>query len=166
MGSLSVRLSACRSTRSVRQWMVLPRLAGSADAAPKSVMVTAAMIATTAAMSFIVDGIYVSASSEGNAITPVLSDAFGHDVLSMCSRVVRRLRQGSAALRHFWLAHPDLDFHVDGTVHDRDGRYLAAADLAEHSRGIGVGDVPKEPVRAAFRALGEPYAIEMAEAYA
>ena len=41
--------------------------------------------------------------------------------------------------RHFRLTHPRLDFYVDVTVHERDGRYMAAADLAEGSRDVGVG---------------------------
>ncbi len=40
---------------------------------------------------------------------------------------------------------------------------MATADLAEDSRDVGVGDTPQEAVRAALRALGEPYANEMAE---
>ncbi len=40
---------------------------------------------------------------------------------------------------------------------------MAAADLAEDSRDIGVGDTPREAVRAALAALGEPYASEMAD---
>lgn len=44
----------------------------------------------------------------------------------------------------------------------RDGRFMAAADLAEDSRD-GVGDTPREAVRAALQALGEPYATVMAD---
>ena len=61
------------------------------------------------------------------------------------------------------LTQPDLDFWVDVTVHERDGRYMATADLAEDSRDIGVGDTPQEAVRTALGSLGEPYATEMAE---
>jgi hypothetical protein len=61
------------------------------------------------------------------------------------------------------LTHADLDFWVDVVVYERDGRFMAAADLAEDSRDIGVGDTPQEAVRAALEALGEPYASEMAE---
>ena len=50
------------------------------------------------------------------------------------------------------LAHPALDFHVDVTVHERDGRYMATADLAEDSRDVGVGDTRQEAVRAKTRA--------------
>jgi len=60
------------------------------------------------------------------------------------------------------LTHPDLPFYVDVIVHEREGRYLATADLAEDSRDVGVGDTPAEAVRAALKALGEPYASEMA----
>jgi hypothetical protein len=55
----------------------------------------------------------------------------------------------------------DLDFYVDVTIHERDRRFMATADLAEDSRD-GVGDTPREAVRAALRALGEPYASDMA----
>ena len=58
------------------------------------------------------------------------------------------------------LTHPALDFYVDVTIHERDGRYMATADRAEESRGVG--DTPQEAVRAALRALGEPYARELA----
>jgi len=61
------------------------------------------------------------------------------------------------------LTHPGLDSSVDVTVHERDGRYMATADLGEDSRDISVGDTPREAVRAALRALGEPYATEMAD---
>jgi hypothetical protein len=65
--------------------------------------------------------------------------------------------------RQLRLTHPALDFWVDVTVYERDGRYMAAADLAEDSRDIGVGDTPQEAVKAALAALGEPYSSEMAE---
>jgi hypothetical protein len=67
---------------------------------------------------------------------------------------------------HLRLTHPDLDFYVNVTVHERDGRFMATADLAEDSRDVGVGDTPQEAVRAAQRSLGEPYASEMAEGVA
>jgi hypothetical protein len=53
------------------------------------------------------------------------------------------------------LTHPDLDFYVDVTVHERDGRFMSTADLAENT--------PQEAVRAALRALGEPYLGELPE---
>lgn len=40
------------------------------------------------------------------------------------------------------LTHPGLDFWVDVTVHERGGRFMATADLAEDSRDIGLGDTP------------------------
>jgi hypothetical protein len=40
------------------------------------------------------------------------------------------------------LAHPDLDFFVDITIHERDGRFMAIADPAEHSRDVGDGETP------------------------
>jgi hypothetical protein len=61
------------------------------------------------------------------------------------------------------LTHPALDFYVDVIIYERHGRFMAAADLAEDSRDIGVGDTPQEAVRAALAPLGEPYASEMAE---
>ena len=64
------------------------------------------------------------------------------------------------------LTHPGLDFYVDVTLHERHGRYMATADLAEDSRDIGVGDTPQEAVRAALAALGEPSASEMADGVA
>jgi len=66
------------------------------------------------------------------------------------------------AIQHLRLTHPRLDVWVDVTVHERDGRYMAAADLAEDSRDVGVGDTPQEAVRAALRSLGEACASEMA----
>ena len=47
------------------------------------------------------------------------------------------------------LTHPDLDFYVDVTVHERNGRYMATADLGEDSRDVGVGDTPEEAVETA-----------------
>lgn len=64
--------------------------------------------------------------------------------------------------QHYRLTHPRLDFWVDVTVHEHDGRYMATADLGEDSRDVGVGETPQEAVRAALEALGEPYASEMA----
>ena len=57
------------------------------------------------------------------------------------------------------LTHPDLDFWVDVTVHERHGRFMATA---EASRDVVVGHTPQEAVRAALQALGEPLASEMA----
>jgi len=50
-------------------------------------------------------------------------------------------------MHHLRFTHPDLDFYVDVTVHDRAGRYMAAVDMAEDSRDVGVGDTPQEAVR-------------------
>ena len=60
------------------------------------------------------------------------------------------------------LSHPALDFYIDVTVHERDGRFMATADLGEDSRDVGMGDTPQEAVRAALRSLGKPCASEMA----
>ena len=38
------------------------------------------------------------------------------------------------------LTHPNLDFYVDVTIHERNGRYMATADLGEDSRDVEVGD--------------------------
>ena len=67
-------------------------------------------------------------------------------------------------MKHLRLTHPRLDFYVKVTVHERDGRFMSTADLAEDSRDVGTGDTPQEAVRAALRSLGEPYASKMAEA--
>jgi hypothetical protein len=66
-------------------------------------------------------------------------------------------------VRHLHLTHPKLDFWVTVEIHERDGRYMATADLGEDSRDVGVGDTPQEAVKEALRSLGEPYAREMAE---
>jgi len=65
-------------------------------------------------------------------------------------------------MRHSRPTQPDLDFHVDVEIRERGGRFMATADLGEDSRDIGVGDTPREAVRAALRSLREPYASEMA----
>jgi hypothetical protein len=66
-------------------------------------------------------------------------------------------------MQHFRLTHPAFTFHVGASVHERDGRFMATADLAEDSRDVGVGDTPQEAVGAALVALSEPYASEMAK---
>ena len=66
-------------------------------------------------------------------------------------------------MKHLHLTHPKLDFRVTVEVWERDGRYMATADLGEDSRDVGVGDTPQEAVRAALAALGEPYASEIAD---
>jgi len=65
--------------------------------------------------------------------------------------------------KHLHLTHPRLDFWVTVEVHERDGRFMAAADPGEDPRDIGVGDTPQQAVRDALGSLGEPYASEMAE---
>ena len=66
-------------------------------------------------------------------------------------------------MKHLRLSHPRLDFWVSVEVRERQGRYMATADLGEDSRDVGVWDTPQEAVRAALGALGEPYASEMAQ---
>ena len=66
------------------------------------------------------------------------------------------------AKRRYRLTHRDLGFWVDVTVYEREGRYMATANLAEDSRAVGVGDTPYAAVRAALRSLGESHANEMA----
>ena len=61
------------------------------------------------------------------------------------------------------LTHLDLDFYVDVRLTRFEGRWLATADLAEDRPDVGSGDTPREAVRSVLRALGEPYATEMAE---
>ncbi len=58
--------------------------------------------------------------------------------------------------RHYRLTHPEFDFWV--TVHERDGRFMATADLAEGSWDVGVGGAPQQAARDALKALGEPHA--------
>jgi hypothetical protein len=65
--------------------------------------------------------------------------------------------------KHLHLTHPKLGFWVTVEIWERNGLYMATADLAEDSRDVGVGDTPQEAVRAALRSLGEPCASEMAE---
>ena len=38
-------------------------------------------------------------------------------------------------MRHLRLNYPDLDFSVEVTVHERDGRFMATADLGEETWG-------------------------------
>ena len=64
--------------------------------------------------------------------------------------------------KHVHLTHPKLDFWVTVEIHERDGRFMATADLGEDSRDIGVADTPQEAVKEALSSLGEPYASEMA----
>ena len=40
-------------------------------------------------------------------------------------------------MQHLHLTHPRLDFWVTVEIHERDGRYMATADLAEDSRDVG-----------------------------
>jgi hypothetical protein len=45
-------------------------------------------------------------------------------------------------MRHLHLTHPRLGLWVTVEIHERDGRYMATADLGEGSRDVGVGDTP------------------------
>jgi hypothetical protein len=63
-------------------------------------------------------------------------------------------------VKHIHLTQPRLEFWVTVEVRERDGRYMATADLGEDSRDVGVADTPQEAVREALRTLGEPYATE------
>jgi len=97
--------------------------------------------------------------------------ADGSSSITSCARCARTVRtassrstvanawQASATLvpmRHLHLTHPRLGSWVTVEIHERDGRFMATADLGEDSRDIGVGDTPQEAVRAALRSLGEP----------
>jgi hypothetical protein len=56
---------------------------------------------------------------------------------------------------------PTSPSHVDVTLTEHDGSWLAVAMLADEP-DIGTGEDPREALRAAVAALGEPYASEMA----
>ena len=64
--------------------------------------------------------------------------------------------------KHLHLTHPKLEFWAVVEIHERDGRFMATADLGEGSLAVGVGDTPQEAVRAALGSLAEPYASGMA----
>jgi hypothetical protein len=53
--------------------------------------------------------------------------------------------------KHDHLTHRGLDFWVTVEVWERDGRYMATADLGEDSRDVGVGDTPQEAVMETHR---------------
>ena len=63
-------------------------------------------------------------------------------------------------MQYLHLTHPGLAFL--GRRHRPRAR-RATADLAEDSRDVAVADAPDEAVGALLRALGEPYASEMAD---
>jgi len=99
-------------------------------------------------------GVFTGGRTEGLAC-----DSKGERVWQHARRL--RLHRGVLRVRAFAvtsmrLTHPGLDFYVDVTGHERDGRHMAAADLAEDSRDIDVGDTPQAAVRAELRLLGEP----------
>jgi len=64
-------------------------------------------------------------------------------------------------MQHLRFAHPDLDFWVDVRLREREGLWVAVADLDGES-DIGVGARPEAAVRRALVALGPRYAREMA----
>ena len=66
------------------------------------------------------------------------------------------------AVRRMRLRHPDLAFHVDGTLTEKDGRWLAVAMLADQP-DVGTGSDPREALRTALAALGEPIAWDLAD---
>ena len=66
------------------------------------------------------------------------------------------------SVRRLRLRHPDLVFPVDVTLTEHEGRWLATAMLADEP-DIGTGSDPREALRAALAALGEPYASDLAE---
>jgi hypothetical protein len=59
------------------------------------------------------------------------------------------------------LRHPELAFFIDVTLTEKDHRSLAVAMLAD-GPDIGTGSDPRKALRAALKALGEPYAADMA----
>lgn len=67
------------------------------------------------------------------------------------------------ATRHR-LTHPGLDFWVDVELRRYDAnRWVAVADFAQEP-DVGTAFNPRDAVRNTLKALGEPYATEMAEA--
>ena len=46
-------------------------------------------------------------------------------------------------MRHLHLTHPRLDLWVTVEIWERDGRYMATADLRKGSRDLGLGDTPQ-----------------------
>ncbi len=69
---------------------------------------------------------------------------------------------GSALMQHFRLTHPELDFWVDVRLRKPDGKWLAAADLADE-RGIGTSQDLREALRGALATLGTHLADDLAE---
>ena len=59
------------------------------------------------------------------------------------------------------LSHPSVGFSVEATLTENEGRWLATAMLADHA-DIGTGLWPRQALRGALAALGEPYASELA----
>jgi hypothetical protein len=59
------------------------------------------------------------------------------------------------------LSHPGLGVRVDVALSEHEGRWLAVATVASEP-DVGTGYQPREALRAALEALGEPYATEMA----
>ena len=64
-------------------------------------------------------------------------------------------------MRRLRLRHPAPAFHIDVTLTEHEGRWLATAMLADKP-DVGTGSDPREALRAALAALGEPYASELA----
>ena len=64
-------------------------------------------------------------------------------------------------VKHLHPCHPHLDFRVTVEVWERDGRYMATADLGDDSRSVGVGDTLQEAVREPRRAVRERVAAEV-----
>ena len=65
------------------------------------------------------------------------------------------------SLHRLRLRHPELVFHIDVTLTEHESRWLATAMLADEP-DIGTGSDPREALRAALAALGEPFASELA----
>jgi hypothetical protein len=61
-----------------------------------------------------------------------------HDSPIVWARLCGRPRH-AREVHHYHLTRPCLDFCVAVTVHDRDGQFMATADLAEDTRDLGVG---------------------------
>ena len=56
---------------------------------------------------------------------------------------------------HLRLRHPDLAFHIDVTLTEHKGRWLATAKLADEPV-MGTGSDRQAALREALKALGEP----------
>ena len=66
------------------------------------------------------------------------------------------------SVRRLRLSHPDLPFDIDATLSEHEGRWLATVTMADES-AIGTGSDPREALRDALKALGDPVAWDLAD---